>query len=505
MLKTGYMWKGWCANKLLVILLWAAIPVQGLVAQSYFNRIYPKGDNEPNIIVSDTGFVVLQQNYPQAEQLDIRYFDLTGNPIKWDSIGLVDFYENCRNCLVEYEGGYLKAGTYWYPDETNEIVLIKFNAALDTLKTAKFSYANIKDSDAYGVKAFSKNEILVVGNHYVKSTGTFWMLLTRLDSNLNAVWEQVYKKPGWNQVGGYSGIDVEKTADGGYLIGGIATRFLNQPNQGLIIKTDSLGNAEWSKTLSGPEGNNEVLLMPRPDGEFDFLTIQSLYRTTAGNPYNTLRFGRIDDQGQISVDTLLGPQILNMSTAFFESTPDGQYITSGYAQSLGWKSYAMKFTEQADSIWFREYFYGNELGVDEGHIETMATTPDSGFIFCGYFMDKGPGGTGAHTWLIKTDKYGCDTAGCHTVSTREYSLPAVEVSVFPNPFEDELEIKWEGEEFVPFSLSLSDAQGKVLFKENIENDAGRSHQIRTAELAAGIYFLEIRKNHQLIAVKKLLK
>lgn len=497
--------KDWCGITLFIILLWAIIPMKGVVAQSYFNRIYPKGDNEPNIIVSDTGFVVLQQNYPRAEQLDIRYFDLTGNPIKWDSIGLVDFYENCRNCLVEYGGGYLKAGTYWYPDETNEIVLIKFNAALDTLKTAKFSYANIKDSDAYGLKAFSKNEILVVGNHFVKSTGTFWMLLTRLDSNLNVVWEQVYKKPGWNQVGGYSGIDVEKTADGGYLIGGIATRFLNLPNQGLFIKTDSLGNAQWGKTLSGPEGNNEVLLHRVNDSVFSFLTSQRLSEAAPGQFWTQLRKGQVDIQGNILQDTLIGPVILSLNTAFFNPTPDGHYLTAGYAQSLGFKSYAMKFSESGDSIWFREYFNGNQIGVDEGIIETMALTPDSGFVFCGYFMDKGPGGTGAHTWLIKTDKYGCDTAGCNTVSVHEYSLPAIEVSVFPNPFEDELLLSWEAEELAPFTLRLSDAQGHLLLVENVQSNGRFSHPISTTKLAAGIYFLQIRKNQQLIAVKKLLK
>ena len=501
------MWRGWYGNsaKALLIVVGA---LNWCFGQSYFNTVRLEGNNNISVVPVDTGYIVLQQGFfpTGINNLEIDFFDNNGIFQNQDSIMLGAFFEDCPNCLISHDKGYIKAGIFAYAQDSFEVALVQLDKNFDSTGFVSFSYKDEITTYPYGIEMFGPNEIMVTGLRYIKSGPIYQLYAARLDSNLNVLWDSVYSRYPAARPEGYLGYDIAKAGDGGYLFSGLETYAIGGKPKGFILKTDSLGGEEWRKELTGPEGNNEVLLHPINDSVFSFITTQRISEPFPDQYWTRFRKGKIDMYGNILQDTLIGPQTAQMSTAFFEPTKDGYYVTAGYAQNLNWGSYAMKFSEEGDSIWFRQYFHGSEHFVDKAYIESMAHTPDSGFIFCGYFMDLGPGGRGAHTWLVKTDKYGCDTAGCHTVSTREYSVPAVEVLVYPNPFEDELVIKWEGEDLHhPLNLRLTNSQGKLLIDQRIEDYQKNTCLLPVKNLKPGVYILEIQHEEQRIHVERLVR
>jgi hypothetical protein len=67
--------------------------------------------------------------------------------------------------------------------------------------------------------------------------------------------------------------------------------------------------------------------------------------------------------------------------------------------------------------------------------------------------------------------------------------------VFPNPVRDELKVSFSGLEAGSYVIRLTDAIGKIIMDTKVEvSDNDRQLIIRMSEVAAGNYFLNVRRN-----------
>jgi hypothetical protein len=501
------MYNVWLKSKLFLLLsIIAPLLTQGQA--TYFNTIRIPGDNHLDLLENDTAYVVFQQGNPQVNELHLHYFNKAGSFTKSDTFKLDTFYESSQRGLVPWKKGYLKLGSYFFDNMRGESVLLAFDENLDSLSSTRLSYSDplFSHSIAYGLKAFSANEILVYGNYFTWS-GNFNLWLTRLDSNLQVKWDTIYNRLNWTGAGGWQAYDIVKLGDGGYIIGGIATRFLNQKNAGVLLKTDSLGQEEWRLELSGPEGNNEVLLQKLSDSTVAFVTARIDSLSVSSTSFTRIRYGVVSASGTISLDTLLGPRVLNMQTSFFKTTPEGNFITGGYAQSLNWGSYAFKFSPQGDSLWFRQYFNGTDFFSDQAVLESLIFTQDGGMLFGGYFLDRN--GLGAHTWLVKTDSFGCLVPGCQNIGLREASAgKPTNFKVYPNPAGARVTVTWNWFEAgltAPLKFKILSPQGQLLNNYRVENYQNNQQVLNLEALAAGTYLLEISTQEKILDVQRLVK
>lgn len=497
----------WLKSKIAIILSFWLIPT--FAQGQYFNRIHTFGNNENNLLATDTGYVVLQQgnNVGNDHELELQYFDLQGQFVKMDSFDMVYFYEDCRNCLKPYKDGWLKLATVFYTGNSAGMHLTYFNKNLDTLKTWDYSYQNLRLTDAMGL-VVSGNDVVLLGNHLNLSNSQFEGVAVWLDSNLNISQERLYTPQNLNEQGGYALFDGVVQKDGGHIFSGIRSYYASTStlkNQGLLLKTDSLGQEEWRLELTGPEGNNEVLLQKLSDSTVAFVTTRIDSPDT--HPYTRLRTGIINRDGIILNDTTFGPLTRNMQTQFFKTTRDGNFIVGGYAQGLGFKSYAVKFRSNGEILWFREYFNGNDIGVDQGVLESMLFTQDGGMLFGGYFLDRN--GLGAHTWLVKTDSLGCDTPGCQNIGLPEQTTgrPAF-FSLYPNPAETAVTLKWQARDLdlnAPLTFKILSTQGQTLQSIVVKNYQNNQQMLNLETLASGTYLLEISTQEKVLDVQRLVK
>jgi hypothetical protein len=136
------------------------------------------------------------------------------------------------------DGGYIIAGlTSSFGAGNNDVYLIKINAQGDTLWTR--TYGGTDDDEGHSVEQTTDGGYIVAGftGLYGPSGGDVYLI--RTNSSGDTLWTRTY--------GGScedAGNSVQQTADGGYVIAGVACSFAEGNGDVYIVKTDTIGNVD---------------------------------------------------------------------------------------------------------------------------------------------------------------------------------------------------------------------------------------------------------------------
>jgi hypothetical protein len=86
-----------------------------------------------------------------------------------------------------------------------------------------------------------------------------------------------------------------------------------------------------------------------------------------------------------------------------QQTQDGGFIIAGWMKDppRGDRGLLFRVSDLGDSLWCREYGYGNSRGW---YFEGVRAMPDGGFLAVGHWGDDVPGA--AQVWLVRTDSVG---------------------------------------------------------------------------------------------------
>lgn len=97
--------------------------------------------------------------------------------------------------------------------------------------------------------------------------------------------------------------------------------------------------------------------------------------------------------------------------------------------------------------------------------------------------------------LIATNKCGRDTVTYTVYIPKTTSADRVQtnsIKVFPNPFENKLQIKWEHTLPKGGKLKIVDLTGKVIWKSELSNESVQEYDLSSVELYEGMYILHIK-------------
>jgi hypothetical protein len=187
------------------------------------------------------------------------------------------------------------------------------------------------------------------------------------------------------------GYSVQQTSDGGYIIAGDSLSFGEGNYDVYLMKTDALGNVEWTNTFGGTSSDQGRSVQQTSDGGY-IIAGQShsfgagvsdvyLIKTdTSGNAVWTQTFGGIGIDEGYSV----------------QQTSDGGYIIAGVTAS---DVYLIKTDGSGNAVW--EKTFGGNFG-DQG--ASVQQTSDGGYIIAGDTWSFGAGNY--DIYLIKTDASG---------------------------------------------------------------------------------------------------
>ncbi len=197
------------------------------------------------------------------------------------------------------------------------------------------------------------------------------------------------------------GRSIVQTSNKGFIISGITVSYSNSgglDRDVYIVKLDSLGNLQWTRTIGGPNfdyGNS--IIQTTDTGYLAVGLTQSPFGSGGPDVYVV----KLDLNGNVQWTKAIGGNSGEIGMSV-RPTNDGEYIVAGYTYSFGQGSndiYLIKLDENGNIQWTRtiggpNYDYG----------QCVAETNDRGYAVTGYTNSFGYGGW--DIYIIKLDANG---------------------------------------------------------------------------------------------------
>jgi hypothetical protein len=251
--------------------------------KSYFAATIKKTSNDTYVIVGSMG------TSPNNDLLLIK-IDSMGN-VLWEKTIDTGHDEICYDFIVTNLGDILIVGGIditWYSGQN---LVVKTDSEGNMLWAKTYVVSEVKDY-LYGVDETAEGGFIITGTFLANGESYVWLIRTTVDGDV--IWDKKFNRNGMG-----NGVSVQQTSDNGFIIGAESSdinfrlwvlKIDNQGNMiwnktygvirgtyissvkqtsdngfiicgyigkrllmtnGLLIKTDSEGNKEWSRTYSG--------------------------------------------------------------------------------------------------------------------------------------------------------------------------------------------------------------------------------------------------------------
>ncbi len=359
---------------------------------------------------SDGGFVVAGWAKPTGK----GYTDLW--VLKLNKDGVIEWqkaYGGDNADMAHYisrtsDGGYIVAGeTESWGAGWGDMWIIR----LDSNGNVKWqkTYGGMGWDRAYCVQETPDGGYIVAGEtRFGNGWDDVWVI--KLDSNGNVEWQKTYG--GKERDGAYY---IERTSDGGYIVGGYTYSFGVNEGDIWVLKLDSSGNVKWQKVYGGPGWDGAHSVHETPDGGY----------IVAGEVDGSIAVIKLDSLGNIEWQKIYGGSDNNRAYSI-ELTPDGGYIFAGETHSFetGWWSdvWVVKLNPNGDIEW--QKIYGKTGKWDEPRL--IRKTSDDGYVVAGWTESFGTGEDDA--LVMKLDSKG-NVSGCDVIRNSGVSAVDADLSV----------------------------------------------------------------------------
>jgi len=362
------------------------------------------GDNQSNwgkaIPVSDGGYIIMANDstWPASSDIIMIKTDSIGNIAWTKKYGNTSNTDDISRGVIEaYNGGYLIAGTLNVTTGPAVSVWIRTDSNGDTLWVKRDVIGQgtlIKTSD-YGYA--------LVGSG-----------LTKTDSMGNIQWAKIYTavmgSPAYGQ----------QTADRGYIISGLTAQYASGgplDRDLVLIKTDSVGNIQWTKVYGRPTTfEYSPKVVQTDDG--GYLVLSTTGIVNQSTTYDLMLI-KTDAAGNLQWTKIYGGASYDEGVDLKATGAIGYIITGrtvGFEPPFqnSMRSFMLRTDGNGTPVWTKMYgdmANNNYNSMDEAHY--INYTADGGFLLSGCTQSFGVGDW--DVWLIKTDALG--VSGCNEIVT----------------------------------------------------------------------------------------
>ncbi len=178
------------------------------------------------------------------------------------------------------------------------------------------------------------------------------------------------------------GKSVALTSDGGYIVTGITESFGSEDL--FLLKFNSPGDLTWAKTVGGASWDRGFSVASTPDKGY---IVTGMTKSFGAGNFD-LFLGKFNSSGDLTWAKTVGGTGWDSGYSV-APTSDGGYIVTGKTGSFGAGYYALflgKFSSSGELIWVKTV---GGTGWDYGN--SIAPTPDGGYIVTGYTLSFGAG------------------------------------------------------------------------------------------------------------------
>lgn len=423
----------------------------------------------------------VQQTADEGFIIALKPFGLMKTDGNGDTLWTRSFYGNgvavAHSARQTIDGGYVIAGSI-SSFSMFKFYMVKLNNNGDTLWTR--TYGDQSYDGALSVQQTADGGYVLAGSILSNTRGLDFFLV-KTDNNGDTLWTGMY-----GGVGDDKAYSVRQTADGGYIIAGFTDSFGSGDDDFCLIKTDSNGDALWTRTYGGTGDDEAYSAQIIADGyiiagctkssgisDHNFFLVKTDY---AGDTIWTRTYGGTRDDIAYSV----------------QQSSDGGYIVAGSSnvRSHGYDAYIVKTDYNGDTVWTHNYGgYFDEVAY------SVQQTADGAYIFVG-FSTSFPPDNREDIYIVKIEG---EATG---VSDDDMSGAEMKISTnlhqYPNPFNSVTTISYDLPAACDVSLKIYNLAGQLV-EILVDGPMGAGHHIvdwdaslaGQAVYSSGIYFYKL--------------
>ncbi|UCH61946.1 MAG: T9SS type A sorting domain-containing protein [Fidelibacterota bacterium] len=451
--------------------------------------------------------------------------------------------ENDRGYSVqEVADGYIIAGyteSSGAGDADAWLIKTDANGAAQWSKTFGGSYSD----KSYSVQQTTDGGYILAGETESSGAGKADAWLIKTDASGVVTWEQTFGGSDFDNF-----IEVQQTADGGYIAAGQTYSDVQGVADGWLIKTDASGVAAWTKTFGGADTSMFFSVKQAADGGYIVVgytestgegkkDIWLIKTDAAGETSWAETFGGSDDDiGYSVIQTSDGGYLVAGETEIrtygydawiiktdasgilewqktiedwldaaysVRQTADNGYIIAGYGY-IGWSydNYVLVRMDALGEVLWNQFSLG-AYGDDQAF--TVDLTADGGCIVVGYTASFGVGGE--DVWLIKIGEGSMAIDGYTRPIPDQFALH----QNYPNPFNPSTTIRFDLPEAAEVTLLVYDLLGREMVRLVDDHREAGYHRVvwngrdrRGREIPTGLYIARLVTPEYARSIKLLL-
>jgi hypothetical protein len=270
--------------------------------------------------------------------------------VKLDSSGNVQWTktiggggEDIANSIIQSrDGGYVVAGyTASFGAGGCDIYVVKLDSSGNVEWTKTIGGGSW--DEARSIIQSNDGGFVVAGWTSSFGAGSFDMYVVKLDSSGNVQWTRT--------IGGSSNEvanSIIQSRDGGYVVAGYTASFGAGSFDIYVVKLDSSGNVQWTKTIGGGSDEEAWSIIQSRDGGY----VVAGYTASFGAGSFDMYVVKLDSSGNVQWTETIGGSSNEEAHSIIQSS-DGSYVVAGYTSSFGAGGddmYVVKMTPSGDNI-----------------------------------------------------------------------------------------------------------------------------------------------------------
>jgi Secretion system C-terminal sorting domain len=284
-------------------------------------------------------------------------------------------------------------------------------------------------------------------------------------------------------------------------LGGRKTNFFPRLTRTRIFEVDFSGNL--IRSYLSPSFNSE--------GAFDIEYTSTNHVVYTGVENSTNGSFPQYKPVVVKLDSTLSQEWIFISSDSFESVArsncieedaQGNYLIAGNRlglinDTLGIYGFLQSISPQKDSLWLRNFRILSG-GNQQWHDFRDLVVEDGKSYITGQTQDLGkPLPPQNEMWLVQVDSLGCLVPGCQ-INGLSDELQERFISVYPNPADSKLNIRFEFELNSPATYNIYDMKGTLQDQDVLDPNR---FEIDVSDFPHGMYFLKVSHKERMIGVK----
>jgi hypothetical protein len=289
------------------------------------------------------------------------------------------------------DGGYAVAG--WnksFGAGGADIYVVKLDSGGNVQWTKAIGGSS--QDEAYSIVQSSDGGYAVAGSTWSFGAGGWDIYVVKLDSGGNVQWTKA--------IGGSSEDEARsiiQSSDGGYVVAGWTSSFGAGGADFYVVKLDSGGNVQWTKAIGGSSEDEARSIIQSSDGGYVVAGWTSSFGAGSADIYLV----KLDSGGNVQWTKTIGGSSTDVAYSIVQSS-DGGYVVAGWTSSFGaggWDIYVVKLDSGGNVQWTKAIG-----GSSDDLASSIIQSSDGGYIVAGVTGSFGAGS--ADIYLVKLDSGG---------------------------------------------------------------------------------------------------